>query len=76
MRLQGGFLEENSRPLWKSLSFHRVTKQSWVAKYKRVKAKCTNQSLRSNPRQGFFERRKCFSFNWLLVQTLAKFVGA
>lgn len=36
VRLQGGILArgggENSRPLWKSLSFHMATKQSWVAK--------------------------------------------
>lgn len=44
-------------------------------KYKRVQAKRT-QSLSSNPRQCFFERRKRFSLSWLIVQTLAKFVGA
>lgn len=45
-------------------------------KYKRVKGKHTYQSLRFSPRQCFFERKRHFSLNWLIVQILAKFVGA
>lgn len=41
-----------------------------------VKAKGSCKSLRPNPRQCFFKRTKHISLNWLIVQTLAKFVAA